>query len=197
MRERNTIPATSDSIPSDASTASDFARLGITPFDCPADADTVDSAPTVVAEPLTRRRLIKGATGVAVGLAASSYTKPDLRHLGIPGALAQVSNPPPPPTDLCAGVTCPPRNACETAACDPVRGICVYTPVNCDDGNICTNSVCDAAVGCVSFQVANATPCLNDFGTCQNGICVPNPGGCRNGFVNVGGICVPQIPGFP
>src|SRR5690349_12693712 len=41
--------------------------------------------------PMNRRRFVEGAAGATLGLALGAYVKPDLRSLGVPGALAVVS----------------------------------------------------------------------------------------------------------
>jgi len=43
----------------------------------------------------TRRRLLRGAVAVTGGVALAAYTKPTLRHLGVPGALAVSGSPEP------------------------------------------------------------------------------------------------------
>lgn len=42
----------------------------------------------------SRRAFLKGAAAASTGLAAAAYVKPSLRALGVPGALAQISNAP-------------------------------------------------------------------------------------------------------
>ena len=42
----------------------------------------------------TRRAFLKGAAATGTGLAAAAYVKPNLRALGVPGALAQISDAP-------------------------------------------------------------------------------------------------------
>ncbi len=42
----------------------------------------------------TRRQFVKGTIAASTGVVAATYVKPNLRTLGVPGALAQVSAPP-------------------------------------------------------------------------------------------------------
>jgi hypothetical protein len=57
-------------------------------------------------------------------------------------------------------------------------GVCVGSPISCDDGNQCTVDTCDPATGC-HWTNADGTPCetgnlcTND--TCQGGVCAPGP----------------------
>ena len=66
-------------------------------------------------------------------------------------------------------VPCVAANACETVAC--VNGVCVATPVDCDDGDACTIDSCDPASGCVHTPVD-----CNDNDLCTNDSCDPLTG---------------------
>lgn len=60
----------------------------------------------------SRRHFVKGTTVVAGGLVAASYVKPNLRELGVPGALAQAPSGPP---DGGGGIACSPGAFANTA----------------------------------------------------------------------------------
>lgn len=93
----------------------------------------------------------------------------------------------------CVNDACAQENVANGSACDNGAGSCndgTCEPVlNCDvvdcpdDGNECTQAACvnDA---CAQVNVADATPCNNDAGTCQAGTCVDvvicDPAACPN-----------------
>jgi hypothetical protein len=144
---------------------------GSTTFDHPAASEIADTASVTTAEAFTRRRFVKGTTALTIGLAASAYVKPGLRHLGVPGALAQVSGSPQPPDP-------PAPNLCRPGFGN-VGGICVPCPPNHENvGDVC---------------VPNLDGCPDHYER-VNGVCVPNLNGCQDGFQNVGGVCVPNPP---
>ena len=60
----------------------------------------------------TRRAFLKGAAATGTGLAAAAYVKPNLRALGVPGALAQISDSPTgdTPVDSSVSVSTDPSN---------------------------------------------------------------------------------------
>ncbi len=66
---------------------------------------------------------------------------------------------------------CNPRNSCETASCDPVRG-CVFQPIACPVNDSCTTYSCSAGV-CVASPVV----CGGVVDKCRPKRCVV-PSGC-------------------
>jgi hypothetical protein len=96
------------------------------------------------------------------------------------------------------GKRCNDQNACTENDVCTAAGICVGTPVDCDDGNECTTDTCDPATGCVhtpltgticdTGNLCTADTC--DNGVCQEGalsitcppcqVCDPGSGTCRN-----------------
>ncbi len=93
----------------------------------------------------------------------------------------------------CTEDTCDPVAGCSQVALDGpscndldkcttgdtcVAGLCVGTPVKCNDGNPCTDDLCDELTGCTFPD--NTSPCDDDnpctlADQCQEGTCVPGP----------------------
>jgi hypothetical protein len=83
-------------------------------------------------------------------------------------------------------------NKCTRDICDG-QGVCLHSPITCDDDNPCTTTSCDPASGCTFSPVDDGTPCSTASipnGTCQDGTCeVSCPGvgsPCSTGLF---GIC--------
>jgi hypothetical protein len=55
-----------------------------------------------------------------------------------------------------------------------VAGVCVVTPVNCDDGNPCTDDICDCGSGCINANICN------DGFSCTTDTCDPDTLACTN-----------------
>jgi hypothetical protein len=72
----------------------------------------------------TRRAFLKGAAATGTGLAAAAYVKPNLRALGVPGALAQISDSPTQenPVDSSVSVSTDPSNPGSTLPLLPSTG---------------------------------------------------------------------------
>ena len=72
----------------------------------------------------TRRAFLKGAAATGTGLAAAAYVKPNLRALGVPGALAQISDSPTDdtPVDSSVSVSTDPSNPGSTLPLLPSTG---------------------------------------------------------------------------
>ena len=68
-------------------------------------------------------------------------------------------------------------NAC-TATAQCVRGTCVTTPIDCEDGNPCTINTCDPTLGCQSMELPNGTSCSDGNVCTGEEIC--NDGVCSN-----------------
>jgi hypothetical protein len=77
----------------------------------------------------------------------------------------------PPPCTVDAD--CADTNFCTTAE-QCVMGVCVVTPVDCDDGNPCTDDVCDCSSGCINANICN------DGFTCTTDTCDPDTLACTN-----------------
>lgn len=80
--------------------------------------------------------------------------------------------------DLCAGVVCEAKGACEASTCDPSTGTCKTVELSdgtpCDDGDLCTSGDLCTAGACAGVPVKCEAPdaCHGD-GTCDptNGLC--------------------------
>ena len=92
------------------------------------------------------------------------------------------------------GVRCSDGTSC-TVHDTCASGVCVGTPLDCDDGDPCTADACDAALGCVYSEVADPplcltssqcmmaadhTPCVGDGDPCTRDGCLL--GSCQIGL---------------
>jgi len=90
------------------------------------------------------------------------------------------------------GDPCDDRDACTTDdhwEC----GVCVATPVDCDDGNDCTDDYCDALAGCVHRSMAGAQcddgdPCTVDD-VCRDDMCVGSANPCEDDLTCTENVC--------
>jgi uncharacterized repeat protein (TIGR01451 family) len=71
---------------------------------------------------------------------------------------------------LCDASTCV-ANAC-TVGDHCETGVCVTTPLNCDDNSLCTDDSCSPAVGCV-YDSTNLGDLCDDFTECTSNACDP------------------------
>jgi hypothetical protein len=159
-------------------------------------AGTEAGTPPETPDELSRRQFVKGSAAAVAGLGAAAYVKPSLRALGVPGAHAQVS-PPPPPTGCTSNENC---GNCSTC----VRGTCV--PLVCDPlEDPCKVNVCNPSTGnCEVGNAANDTSCNDNNActtgdTCQNGTCTgtaitcpENPNPCKVNICDPATGCVEQ-----
>ena len=76
-----------------------------------------------------------------------------------------------------SGSPCSDGSAC-TAEDTCKQGLCVGSPVACDDKNVCTKDSCDPSLGCV-HALADGTPCLSTVPCAAGGIC--GDGQCKPG----------------
>lgn len=126
-------------------------------------------------------------------------------------------------TDKCAGIDCSLsalRSQCQSDACDPATGRCVYTainegaacndnnacttgdvcvsgactgtPVNCDDNNACTSDYCNKTTGICSHSTPKY---CNDSNSCTADSCDPATGNCVFTPLVDGTACTPP-PGM-
>jgi len=87
---------------------------------------------------------------------------------------------------------CVATDACDSVAC--VNGVCVHTPVDCDDGNACTTDSCDAVNGCQNTPIVcnDDDACTTD--TCDPAIgCVYTPIVCNDDDACTTDTCDPAI----
>jgi hypothetical protein len=77
-----------------------------------------------------------------------------------------------PPT-CTTNADCADANFCTTDE-QCVAGLCVVTPVNCDDGDPCTDDICDCSSGCVNANICN------DGFSCTTDVCDPDTLTCTN-----------------
>ena len=78
---------------------------------------------------------------------------------------------------------CDDNNVCTSDSCNPLTG-CINEPAaeNCGDGNPCTNDMCDPEFGCVFPPAAAGTPC-DDFNACTNNDACDGQGSCSGTLV--------------
>ena len=75
----------------------------------------------------------------------------------------------------CAGdADCVGSDACMIRTCE--EGVCVFTPIACDDGDPCTMDVCDVTVGCLHEAASDGTACddgnsCTTDDACSAGVC--------------------------
>ncbi len=77
------------------------------------------------------------------------------------------------PPSCTTNADCVDTNFC-TANEQCVSGVCVVTPVDCDDGDPCTDDICDCGSGCINANICN------DGFTCTTDTCNPDTLECTN-----------------
>jgi len=89
------------------------------------------------------------------------------------------------------GLRCSDGSAC-TVGDTCMGGMCVGTPVDCDDGDPCTTDTCDATLGCVYVEEANPPNCVSDCHQVADHTPCPGDGdpctqdGCLEGACQIG-----------
>jgi len=102
-----------------------------------------------------------------------------------------------PITGMCVPtpINCDDGNACTTDGCDTTTGLCTHTRITCNDGSMCTHKSCDILLGCI-FTPFNSTDCNDNnvctVDTCNATVgCVHTPISCSSNNTCIADYCDP------